>query len=200
MNSYNKDWSLGDASRLLKRLLDALDDDLNVVYDYISKIKTTLDEKKDDVDFTRLQAFYLLSMCLSKPHQLIFDHQMKTLKDTKRCPYFDEPFDAKTRKNLIDTQKKFLTGTDKLLTYGELSNKQKGLVKLYASKGFQSDKPKQDPRKPTKKPSTKVENKPKQATNKSKEQPQSPKKKHRRTKISNKDKQAVVEAFEKQKE
>ena len=136
MTAYNKDWSLLDASRLLKRFLDALDDDLAVVHDYVSKIKMMLDEKKEDVDFTRQQAFYLLSMCLSKPHQLIFDHQMRTLKETKKCTYLEEPFSAKMKKTLLEAQKKYLTGVDKIISYGDLSQKQKGLVKIYATKNI----------------------------------------------------------------
>ena len=83
MNAYDKDWGLEDAVRLLKRFIDALGEDLPVVADYVNKIKLQLEEKKDDVDFNRLQAFFLLSMCLSKPHQVLFDRKMKTIKDTK---------------------------------------------------------------------------------------------------------------------
>ena len=202
MTAYNKDWSLVDASRLLKRFLDALDEDLAVVHDYISKIKQLLDEKNEDPDFTRQQAFYLLSMCLSKPHQQVFDHHMKTLKDTRRCSYMDEPFSAKIRRTLVETQKKFLTGTDRLVAYGDLSQKQKGLVKLYASKGY-----KPEPKKPNDKP--KAREKPKEAQkpeskpgNASAKKPteEKPKRRFRKAKITQQDKEKVVEAFELQKQ
>lgn len=206
MNSYNKDWSLLDASRLLKRFLDALDDDLAVVFDYISKIKAMLDDKKDDADFTRLQAFYLLSMCLSKPHQLVFDHQMRTLKEANKCSYMDEPFSAKTKKTLIEAQKKYLTGMDKLIPYGDLSNKQKGIVKLYATKAIKPEakkptdaKPKSKANQNNDKPQNQKPKKPKNDKDKDKEE--TPRRKRfRRTKIPDKEKEAVVEAFEKQKD
>ena len=186
MNAYNKDWSLADASRLLKRFLDALDEDLPVVHDYISKIKAMLDEKKDDPEFTRLHAFYLLSMCLSKPHQVVFDHQMRTLKETKRCSFFEEPFGAKIRKQLIDTQKKYLTGVDKLIAYGDLSNKQKGLVKLYAIKGNPEPKKPQET-KPKGKPNSAKAEKPKkpdsQPKPKEKESDQ-PKRRYRKARVT----------------
>ena len=203
MNAYNKDWSLADASRLLKRFLDALDEDLPVVHDYISKIKFMLDEKADDPEFTRLHAFYLLSMCLSKPHQLVFDHQMRTLKETKRCAFLEEPFGAKIRRQLVETQKKFLTGTDKLVAYGDLSNKQKGLVKLYATKGIKPEQKKPET-KPKPKPNSTKADKPKkpdsQPKPKEKEKEGEPtKKRFRKSRVTSQQKEAVVEAFDLQK-
>ena len=202
MTAYNKDWSLIDASRLLKRFLDALDEDLAVVHDYVSKIKQLVDEKKDDPDFTRQQAFYLLSMCLSKPHQQVFDHHMKTLKETKRCSYMDEPFSAKVRRSLVETQKKFLTGTDRLIAYGDLSQKQKGLVKLYASKGYKPEpkKSNEKPKPKEKAPAKDTPPKPKTEANEKKNPEDKPKRRFKKSKVTQKEKNEVVEAFQLQKQ
>ena len=142
MHCYNKDWGLEDASRLLIRLTEAFDEDCVVVKDYFEKLRITLDAKKDDPDFTKLQAFYLLSMGLSKPHQLAFDHQMATLRDTKTLPALSEPFEKALRTKMMTAQKKHLTGDAKQLPLGDLSKSEYRKCGLIATQKLKLEEPK----------------------------------------------------------
>lgn len=121
MTAQTKDWSMDDAVRLLQRFIDSLDEDLSVVRDYTEKIKIKLESKKDDPDFTRMQGFFLLSMCLSRPHQLAFDNQMRMLKDTRPASSLMEPFHKKMKQAMVEAQRKYATGDSKSLPLGDLS-------------------------------------------------------------------------------
>lgn len=121
MTAQTKDWSMDDAVRLLQRFIDSLDEDLSVVKDYSEKIKIKLESKKDDPDFTRMQGFFLLSMCLSRPHQLVFDNLMRTMKDTRPASSLMEPFHKKMKQAMVEAQRKYATGDNKSLPLGDLS-------------------------------------------------------------------------------
>ena len=142
MTSMAKDWSLDEAVRLLQRLIEALDDDLTCVKDYIDKVKRRLEAKKDDTDFTRLHAFFMLSMCLSRPHQLQFDRHMKTLKDTKMMPSMSEPFDKAIRSKMAMAQKKYLSGDARQLPLGDLSKSEYRKCGLIATQKIRPEEPK----------------------------------------------------------
>ena len=142
MTSIAKDWSLDEASRLLQRLVEAMDEDLTCVKDYIDKVRRRLESKKDDVDFTRLHAFFMLSMCLSKPHQMQFDRLMKTLKDTKMLPSLAEPFDKTMRAKMTMAQKKYLSGDARQLPLGDLSKSEYRKCGLIATQKIRPEEPK----------------------------------------------------------
>ena len=142
MTSISKDWSLDEAARLLQRLIDSLDEDLTCVKDYIDKVKRRLESKKDDTDFTRLHAFFMLSMCLSKPHQMQFDRHMKTLKDTKMLPSMAEPFDKTMRSKMTLAQKKYLSGDARQLPLGDLSKAEYRKCGLIATQKIKPEEPK----------------------------------------------------------
>ena len=165
MTSISKDWSLEEAARLLQRLVEALDDDLTCVKDYIDKVKRRLESKKDDTDFTRLHAFFMLSMCLSKPHQMQFDRHMKTLKDTKMLPSMAEPFDKSMRSKMTLAQKKYLSGDARQLPLGDLSKAEYRKCGLIATQKIRPEEPKK-PKIEAKKAKVTVKTKKKTATKK----------------------------------
>ena len=142
MTSISKDWSLDEAARLLQRLVDAFDEDLTCVKDYVDKVRRRLEAKKDDVDFTRLHAFFMLSMCLSKPHQMQFDRLMKTLKDTKMLPSLSEPFDKTMKTKMTMAQKKYLSGDARQLPLGDLSKSEYRKCGLIATQKIRPEEPK----------------------------------------------------------
>lgn len=121
LTAQSKEWNMDDAIRLLQRFIEALDEDLSVVKDYTEKVKRKLESKKEDPDFTRLQGFFLLSMCLSRPHQIAFDSTMRTLKDTRPASALLEPFHKKMKQAMVDAQRKYGTGDSKSLPLGDLS-------------------------------------------------------------------------------
>ena len=45
MTAYAKEWGLEDATRLLQRFIESLDEDLMVVKDYVDKVKRKLEAK-----------------------------------------------------------------------------------------------------------------------------------------------------------
>ena len=161
MTSISKDWSLDEAVRLLQRLIDSLDEDLTCVKDYIDKVKRRLELKKDDTDFTRLHAFFMLSMCISRPHQVQFDRHMKTLKDTKMLPSMAEPFDKNMKSKMTMAQKKYLSGDSRQLPLGDLSKAEYRKCGLIATQKIRPEEPKK-PKVETKK--TKVTTKAKKKT------------------------------------
>jgi len=152
MHCYNKEWGLEDAGRLLQRIIDALDEDCVVVKDYFEKLRHTLLAKKDDPDFTKLQGFFLLSMGLSKPHQLAFDVHMKTIKDTKNHSMLLEPFDKALRSKMQTAQKKHLNGDSKQLPLGDLSKNEYRKCGLIATQKIKIEEPKVTPRASAAKP------------------------------------------------
>ena len=158
MHCHNKDWGLEDAGRLLQRIVDALDEDCVVVKEYFEKLRLTLLAKKDDPDFTKLQGFFLLSMGLSKPHQLAFDAHMRTIRDTRNHAALLEPFDKALRAKMMSAQKKHLTGDSKQLPLGDLSKNEYRKCGLIATHRIRPEepkpvaKPKQESNKKTPKP------------------------------------------------
>lgn len=149
MHCHNKDWGLEDAGRLLQRIVDALDEDCVVVKDYFEKLRLALLAKKEDPDFTKLQGFFLLSMGLSKPHQLQFDVHMRTLRDTRNHAALLEPFDKALRAKMMSAQKKHLTGDSKQLPLGDLSKNEYRKCGLIATQRIRPEEPK-----PVNKPKT----------------------------------------------
>ena len=142
MTSHSKDWALDDANRLLLRLVEALDEDLSCVKDYIEKVRRRLEAKKDDTDFTRMHAFFMLSMCLSKPHQVAFDEQMKQMRDTRPVACLQEPFDKALKSKMILAQKKHLTGDSRQLPLGDLSKNEYRKCGLIATQKIRPEEPK----------------------------------------------------------
>ena len=212
MHCHNKEWGLDDASRLLQRIVNALDEDCVVVKDYFEKLKSTLDSKKDDPDFNKLQGFYLLSMGLNKPHQLEFDHQMNTLRDTKTVPMLMEPFDRNLRSKMMTAQKKHLTGDSKQLPLGDLSKNEYRKCGLIATMKIRPDeprKPKVDQHKKEKpsdkpKPAGKQPKPKKQNAKETKQEPAAPKadveqptaKKAKKTKVPPQDLENVMNCLQ----
>ena len=98
--------------------------------------------KKDDTDFTRLHAFFMLSMCLSRPHQMQFDRHMKTLKDTKMLPSMSEPFDKSMKSKMTMAQKKYLSGDSRQLPLGDLSKAEYRKCGLIATQKIRPEEPK----------------------------------------------------------
>ena len=168
MNCHNKEWGLEDAARLLQRLIDAFDEDCVVVKDYFEKLRLKLLAKKDDPDFTKLQGFYMLSMGLSKPHQMAFDKHMKTLRDTKTNSMLLEPFDKSLRSKMMTAQKKHLTGDSKQLPLGDLTKNEYRKCGLIATLKIKPEEPKVKAKTETNKTS-KTKSKGKQSNKKSKE-------------------------------
>ena len=142
MHCHNKEWGLEDAARLLQRLIDAFDEDCVVVKDYFEKLRLKLLSKKDDPDFTKLQGFFMLSMGLSKPHQIQFDTQMKTLRDTKTNSMLLEPFDKALRSKMMTAQKKHLSGDSKQLPLGDLTKNEYRKCGLIATLKIKPEEPK----------------------------------------------------------
>ena len=142
MHCHNKEWGLEDAARLLQRLIDAFDDDCVVVKDYFEKLRLKLLSKKDDPDFTKLQGFFMLSMGLSKPHQIQFDTHMKTLRDTKTNSMLLEPFDKALRSKMMTAQKKHLSGDSKQLPLGDLTKNEYRKCGLIATLKIKPEEPK----------------------------------------------------------
>ena len=142
MTSHAKDWSLDDANRLLLRLVEAMDEDLACVKDYIEKVRRRIEAKRDDADFTRLQAFFMLSMCLSKPHQVAFDDHMKLLRDTRPVACLMEPFDKALKTKMVLAQKKHLTGDSRQLPLGDLTKNEYRKCGLIATQKIRPDEPK----------------------------------------------------------
>ena len=142
MHCHNKEWGLDDAARLLQRLIDAFDDDCVVVKDYFEKLRLKLLSKKDDPDFTKLQGFFMLSMGLSKPHQVQFDTHMKTLRDTKTNSMLLEPFDKALRSKMMTAQKKHLSGDSKQLPLGDLTKNEYRKCGLIATLKIKPEEPK----------------------------------------------------------
>ena len=142
MTSHSKDWALDDANRLLLRLVEAMDEDLACVKDYIEKVRRRLETKKDDTDFTRMHAFFLLSMCLSKPHQVAFDDQMKQLRDTRPIACLQEPFDKTLKSKMVMAQKKHLSGDSRQLPLGDLSKNEYRKCGLIATQKIRPEEPK----------------------------------------------------------
>ena len=142
MHCHNKDWGLEDAGRLLQRIVDALDEDCVVVKEYFEKLRLALLAKKDDPDFTKLQGFFLLSMGLSKPHQMAFDVHMRTLRDTRNHAALLEPFDKALRAKMMSAQKKHLTGDSKQLPLGDLSKNEYRKCGLIATLKLKPEEPK----------------------------------------------------------
>ena len=172
MTSHAKDWSLDEAARLLQRLIDAMDEDLTVVKEYVDKVKRRLETKKDDVDFTRLHAFFLLSMCLSKPHQMQFDGHMKTLRDTRPLPTLMEPFDKGMRVKMQAAQKKHLSGDSRQLPLGDLSKNDYRRCGLIATAKIKPEEPKKSKPETKKAKADKKEKKEKKKSSKKKESSQ----------------------------
>ena len=142
MHCHNKEWGLEDAARLLQRLIEAFDEDCVVVKDYFEKLRLKLLSKKDDPDFTKLQGFFMLSMGLSKPHQIAFDKHMKTLRDTKTNSMLLEPFDKALRSKMMTAQKKHLTGDSKQLPLGDLTKNEYRKCGLIATLKIRPEEPK----------------------------------------------------------
>ena len=142
MTAHANNWCLVEAAQLLNRLIDALDEDLACVKDYIDKVKRKLESKADDTDFTKLQACFLLSMCLSKPHQLAFDIHMRTLKDTRPVSALLEPFDKAMRAKMVSAQRKHLSGDSRQLPLGDLSKTEYRKCSLIATQKIRPDEPK----------------------------------------------------------
>ena len=127
---------------MLQRLIDAFDDDCVVVKDYFEKLRLKLLAKKDDPDFTKMQGFFMLSMGLSKPHQVAFDKHMKTLRDTKTNSMLLEPFDKALRSKMMTAQKKHLTGDSKQLPLGDLTKNEYRKCGLIATLKIRPEEPK----------------------------------------------------------
>ena len=142
MTSHVNNWCLIEAVQLLQRLIDSFDEDLACVKDYIDKVKRKLESKSNDTDFTKLQACFLLSMCLSKPHQMAFDIHMKTLRETKPVPTLLEPFDKALRAKMVMAQRKHLTGDSRQLPLGDLSKVEYRKCSLIATQKIRPDEPK----------------------------------------------------------
>ena len=142
MTAHANNWCLVEAVQLLARLIDALNEDLACVKDYIEKVKRKLEDKANDTDFTKLQACFLLSMCLSKPHQLAFDIHMKTLKDTRPVPALLEPFDKALRAKMVSAQRKHLSGDSRQLPLGDLSKTEYRKCSLIATQKIRPEEPK----------------------------------------------------------
>jgi len=142
MHCHNKEWGLEDAARLLQRLIDAFDDDCVVVRDYFERLRLKLLTKKEDPDFTKLQGFFMLSMGLSKPHQIEFDKHMKTLRDTKTNSMLLEPFDKSLRSKMMTAQKKHLSGDSKQLPLGDLTKNEYRKCGLIATQKIRPEEPK----------------------------------------------------------
>ena len=142
MHCHNKEWGLEDAARLLQRLIEAFDEDCVVVKDYFEKLRLKLLAKKEDPDFTKLQGFFMLSMGLSKPHQMAFDKHMKTLRDTKTNSMLLEPFDKALRSKMQTAQKKHLTGDSKQLPLGDLTKQEYRKCGLIATLKIRPEEPK----------------------------------------------------------
>ena len=211
MTCQAKEWSLEEAARLLTRFIESLDDDLACVKDYVEKVRQRLISKKDDTEFTRYHAFFLLSMCLSKPHQLAFDDHMKTLRDTRTASSLLEPFDKAMRAKMSAAQKKYLNGDSRQLPLGDLSKteyRKCGLIATLKLRPDEPKKPKAEKKKEDKK-SDKKEKKTKKSSKKSEksdsksdskpevEQPVA--KKAKKTKVPKKDLQNVMQTLEEQK-
>ena len=142
MTSHANNWCLIEAVQLLQRLIDSFDEDLACVKDYIEKVKRKLESKSNDTDFTKLQACFLLSMCLSKPHQMSFDIHMKTLRETKPVPSLLEPFDKALRAKMVSAQRKHLTGDSRQLPLGDLSKVDYRKCSLIATQKIRPEEPK----------------------------------------------------------
>ena len=213
MTSHANNWCLIEAVQLLQRLIDSFDEDLACVKDYIEKVKRKLESKSNDTDFTKLQACFLLSMCLSKPHQMSFDIHMKTLRETKPIPALLEPFDKALRAKMVSAQRKHLTGDSRQLPLGDLSKTDYRKCSLIATQKIRPEEPKKPevPVKKTKvvkktvkkvvkeaKPKAVVKEKPKvETTPKTVEQP--PVKKVKKTKVPPEHLEAVMNSLQAQK-
>ena len=166
MTAYAKEWGLEDATRLLQRFIESLDEDLMVVKDYVDKVKRKLEAKIGDPEFTRLQGFFMLSMCLSKPHQVVFDQLMTTLRDTRPIAAMLEPFDKILKAKMTAAQKKFLTGDSRQLPLGDLGKNELRKCGLIATQKIKPEEPK--PKfKPTEKKVKSTADKPKKPKKKS---------------------------------
>ena len=160
MTAYAKEWGLEDATRLLQRFIESLDEDLMVVKDYVDKIKRKLEAKIGDPEFSRLQGFFILSMCLSKPHQVVFDQLMTTMRDTRPIAAMMEPFDRILKAKMTAIQKKFLTGDSRQLPLGDLGKNELRKCGLIATQKIRPEEPK--PKfKPTEKKAKVTADKPK---------------------------------------
>ena len=142
MTAYAKEWGLEDATRLLQRFVESLDEDLMVVKDYVEKIKRKLESKLGDPEFSRLQGFFMLSMCLSKPHQVAFDQLMTTMRDTRPIAALLEPFDKILKAKMTAAQKKFLTGDSRQLPLGDLGKNELRKCGLIATQKIKPEEPK----------------------------------------------------------
>ena len=142
MTAHANNWCLIEAVQLLQRLLDALDEDLACVKEYIDKVKRKLESKANDTDFTKLQACFLLSMCLSKPHQMAFDIYMKMIRETRPASALLEPFDKALRAKMVSAQKKHLTGDARQLPLGDLSKTEYRKCSLIATQKIRPEEPK----------------------------------------------------------
>ena len=102
----------------------------------------------------------MLSMGLSKPHQIQFDSHMKTLRDTKTNSMLLEPFDKALRSKMMTAQKKHLTGDSKQLPLGDLSKNEYRKCGLIATLKIKPEEPKikakAEPTKPAKAKATKA--------------------------------------------
>ena len=175
MNAHTKEWGLEDATRLLQRFIDSLDEDLMVVKDYVDKIKRKLETKIGDPEFNRLQGFFLLSMCLSKPHQITFDQKMTTMNDTRRVAAMLEPFDRILKAKMTAAQKKFLTGDSRQLPLGDLGKNELRKCGLIATQKLKPEEPKPKVKATPSHQKPKTADKPKPKTTKSKKSTKSDK-------------------------
>ena len=213
MTAHTKDWGLEDATRLLQRFIDALDEDLMVVKEYVEKIKRKLETKIGDPDFTRLQGFFMLSMCLSKPHQVAFDQLMITMRDTRPVAAMLEPFDKILKAKMTAAQKKFLTGDSRQLPLGELGKNELRKCGLIATQKIKPEEPKPKPKPVEKKPTPaakpiKKTSKPKKGTPKASKSTPAPKeepkpvesqpapKKAKKTKVESPDYENVIDTLQ----
>ena len=144
MNCHRIDWGLDDASKLLRRLIDALDDDCVVVRDFYEKLKMKLETFKNDPDFTKFHGVCLLSMGLSKPHQVAFDKHIEVIQDTKTISSLLEPFDKTLRSKMQLVQKKHFNGDARQLPLGDLTKTEYRKCGLIAT---QKIKPPEEPKK-----------------------------------------------------